>query len=164
MALLGGGYTWSSPIIGGWVGNITSTYGSWASYNTSYLRWVLPAAGTYELHANLRVRAWGSTGFTKFRVLRNSDNSAVGGAYGGSADTVQPTKLSPVLTSGFRSEHRPNHHGIDIGFKGDYGGQPMFLPDRAKITGNGFDIDIKNGSSIVNRNFKYTAVGFGRGS
>ena len=66
-------------------------------------------------------------------------NSAVGGAYGGSADTVQPTKLSPVLTSGFRSEHSPNHHGIDIGFKGDYGGQPMFLPDRAKITGNGFD-------------------------
>ena len=66
-------------------------------------------------------------------------NSAVGGAYGGDADTIQPTKLSPILTSGFRSEHRPNHHGIDIGFRGDYGGQPMFLPDRAKITGNGFD-------------------------
>ena len=80
MALLGGGYTWSNPIIGGWVGNITSTYGSWSSYNTSYYRWVLPAAGTYELVASLRVRAWGSTGFTKFRVLRNSDNNAVGGA------------------------------------------------------------------------------------
>ena len=78
MALLGGGYTWSMPIIGGWAGNITSTYGSWASYNTTYYRWVLPAAGTYELVASLRVRAWGSTGFTKFRVLRNSDNSAVG--------------------------------------------------------------------------------------
>ena len=34
----------------------------------------------------------------------------------------------------------------------------------SNITGNGFDIDIKNGSSFVNRNFKYTAVGFGRGS
>ena len=32
------------------------------------------------------------------------------------------------------------------------------------ITGSGFDIDIKNGSSFVNRNFRYTAVGFGRGS
>jgi len=34
----------------------------------------------------------------------------------------------------------------------------------SNITGSGFDIDIKNGSSNVNRNFKYTAVGFGRGS
>ena len=78
MALLGGGYSWSMPTIGGWVGNITSTYGSWASYNTSYYRWVLPADGYYMLIAHLRVRAWGSTGFTKFRVLRASDNHAYG--------------------------------------------------------------------------------------
>jgi len=32
------------------------------------------------------------------------------------------------------------------------------------ISSTGFSIDIKNGSSFVNRNFKYTAVGFGRGS
>jgi hypothetical protein len=32
------------------------------------------------------------------------------------------------------------------------------------ITGSGFDIDVKNGSSFVDRNFRYTAVGFGRGS
>ncbi len=32
------------------------------------------------------------------------------------------------------------------------------------ITGSGFDVDVKNGSSFVNRNFRYTAVGFGRGS
>ena len=32
------------------------------------------------------------------------------------------------------------------------------------ITGSGFSIDIKNGSSFVDRNFKYTATGFGRGS
>ena len=80
MPLLGAGNQWSAPIIGGYVGNITSTFGSWASYNTSHLRWVLPEAGTYELHASLRVRAWGSTGFTKFRILRDSDSSAVGGA------------------------------------------------------------------------------------
>ncbi len=34
----------------------------------------------------------------------------------------------------------------------------------SNITGTGFDIDIKNGSSHVNRNFKYAANGFGRGS
>ena len=32
------------------------------------------------------------------------------------------------------------------------------------VTGSGFDIDVKNGSSFVDRNFRYTAVGFGRGS
>ena len=34
----------------------------------------------------------------------------------------------------------------------------------SNITGTGFSIDIKNGSSHVDRNFRYTAVGFGRGS
>ena len=34
----------------------------------------------------------------------------------------------------------------------------------SNITGSGFDIDVKNGSSHVNRNFKYAATGFGRGS
>ena len=34
----------------------------------------------------------------------------------------------------------------------------------SNITGSGFDIDVKNGSSHVNRNFKYAATGCGRGS
>ena len=34
----------------------------------------------------------------------------------------------------------------------------------SNISATGFDIDIKNGSSNVNRNFKYAATGFGRGS
>ena len=34
----------------------------------------------------------------------------------------------------------------------------------SSITGTGFNIDIKNGSSHVNREFKYSATGFGRGS
>ena len=34
----------------------------------------------------------------------------------------------------------------------------------SSITGSGFNIDIKNGSSHVNRDFKYSATGFGRGS
>ena len=40
-------------------------------------------------------------------------------------------------------------------------GDEFFL---SNISGTGFDIDIKNGGSNVDRNFKYTAVGFGRGS
>jgi len=62
----------------------------------------------------------------------------MGGGYGGDG-TISASQISPVLTSGFRTEHRPNHNGIDIGFKGDIGGQPMYLPDKAKITSNGFD-------------------------
>ncbi len=34
----------------------------------------------------------------------------------------------------------------------------------SSITGSGFNIDVKNGSSHVDREFKYTATGFGRGS
>ena len=34
----------------------------------------------------------------------------------------------------------------------------------ASISSSGFNIDVKNGSSHVNRNFKYAATGFGRGS
>ena len=34
----------------------------------------------------------------------------------------------------------------------------------SNISSTGFDIDVKNGSSHVNRNFKYAASGFGRGS
>ena len=79
MAFLGDSYSWSMPVIGGYVSNITSTYGSWGTYNTSHYRWVLPAAGTYMLFAHLRVRAWGSTGFTKFRILRASDSNAYDG-------------------------------------------------------------------------------------
>ena len=34
----------------------------------------------------------------------------------------------------------------------------------SSVTGSGFNIDIKNGSSHVNRDFRYSATGFGRGS
>ena len=40
-------------------------------------------------------------------------------------------------------------------------GDEFFL---SNISGTGFDIDIKNNGSNVDRNFKYTAIGFGRGS
>ena len=123
MALLGGGYTWSQPIIGGWVGNITSTYGSWASYNTTYYRWALPAAGTYELIAHLRVRAWGSTGFTKFRVLRASDSNAFGGT-----DDVK---------MGFEQNNNPSQVNAQLAFRWDVNcsaADTFYLQGRAMVT------------------------------
>ena len=64
-------------------------------------------------------------------------DSKTGGGYGG--DGIEPTIQKPYLTSGFKPSHRPTHQGIDVGFLGDRGGQPLFLPSKAKVTGNGFD-------------------------
>ena len=76
MAFLGdSGQTYSAPAIGGFMSNVTSTYGSWASLNTTYYKWALNDAGTYELHASLRTRVWDATGFTKFVPFRVSDSN-----------------------------------------------------------------------------------------
>ena len=71
------------------------------------------------------------------RGFQTGDPSKTGGGYGG--DGIEPTIQRPYLTSGFKPSHRPNHQGIDVGFLGDRGGQPLFLPSKAKVTGNGFD-------------------------
>lgn len=123
MALLGGGYSWSMPIIGGYVGNITSTYGSWASYNTTYYRWQVPAAGTYMLIAHLRVRVWGSTGFTKFRVLRASDSNAVGGT-----DDVK---------MGFEQNNNASQVNAQLAYRWDVtctGADTFYLQGQAMVT------------------------------
>ncbi len=53
--------------------NANFTHNAWGNINTSYYKWDVPSAGTYELHANLRSRVWGATGFMKYRLYRNSD-------------------------------------------------------------------------------------------
>ena len=123
MALLGGGYSWSMPVIGGYVGNITSTYGSWASYSTGHYKWSLPAAGTYMLIAHLRVRAWGSTGFTKFRVLRASDSNA----YGGSDD----------VKMGFEQNNNASQVNAQLSYRWDVactGADTFYLQGQAMVT------------------------------
>ena len=76
MALLGNdGSSWQDPVIGGFMSNVTTSYGSWGNFNTTYYKWTVPDAGTYELHATLRTRVWGTTGFTKYVVWRNSDST-----------------------------------------------------------------------------------------
>ena len=54
-------------------GNLGFTHNSWSNVSTTYYKWDVPSAGTYELHANLRSRLWGTTGFMKYRIYRNSD-------------------------------------------------------------------------------------------
>ena len=104
MPLLGAGKQWSMPIIGGYVGNITTPFG-WGNYNTSYYKWSLPEAGTYELHANLRVRVWGSTGFSQFRVYRVSDGSI----YGGSDD----------VKMGFEMQNGSTYYNAQLSYRWD---------------------------------------------
>ena len=79
MALLGNdGSSWQDPVIGGFMSNITTTFGSWANFNTTYYKWTVPEAGTYELHATLRTRVWDAQGFTKYVPYRTSDGSRNG--------------------------------------------------------------------------------------
>ena len=76
MAFLGdAGQTYNAPVIGGFMGNVTATYGSWGNMNTTYYKWTLNDAGTYELHASLRTRVWNTTGFPKFVPFRVSDSN-----------------------------------------------------------------------------------------
>ena len=123
MPLLGAGNQWSAPIICGYVGNITSTFGSWASYNTSHLRWVLPEDVTYELHASLRVRAWGSTGFTKFRILRASDSNAY--------DSTDAVKM------GFEQNNNASQVNAQLSYRWDVvttGAETFYLQGQAMVT------------------------------
>tara|TARA_R100001509_G_scaffold104855_1_gene61902 strand:+ start:2167 stop:2604 length:438 start_codon:yes stop_codon:yes gene_type:complete len=79
MAYLGNSNsTWLAPLIGGFVSNITTSYNSWSSYNTSYYKWTVPSAGVYELHASLRTRNWGAASFQRYVVYRTSDGSRNG--------------------------------------------------------------------------------------
>ena len=123
MALLGGGYQWSAPIIGGYVGNITVPYASWGNMNTSHYRWVLPAAGTYMLFAHLRVRAWGSTGFTKFRILRASDSNAYDG--------------TDAVKMGFEQNNNATQVNAQLSYRWDVvttGAETFYLQGQAMVT------------------------------
>ena len=123
MALLGGGYSWSMPVIGGYVGIITSTYCSWGTYNTYHYRWVLPAAGTYMLICHLRVRAWGSTGFTKFRILRASDSNAY--------DSTDAVKM------GFEQNNNASQVNAQLSYRWDVvttGAETFYLQGQAMVT------------------------------
>ena len=53
--------------------NLDFSHNSWSNVSSTYYKWDVPSAGTYELHANLRSRVWNATGFMKYRIRRDSD-------------------------------------------------------------------------------------------
>ena len=76
MALLGVQGTSGSfyyPDLSSGPSNLDFSHNAWSDISTTYYKWDVPSAGTYELHANLRSRVWGATGFMKYRIRRNSD-------------------------------------------------------------------------------------------
>ena len=87
--------------------------------------------------------------------------------------------VNTVIASGTSSKAVTFQHAFFTGTSELGGSTSAFLPNigitienaqsgdffaLSSISGTGFTIDIKNGSSFVNRNFKYAATGFGRGS
>ena len=87
--------------------------------------------------------------------------------------------VNTVIASGTSSKAVTFQHAFFTGTSELGGSTSAYLPNigitienaqsgdffaLSSISGSGFTIDIKNGSSFVNRNFKYAATGFGRGS
>jgi len=87
--------------------------------------------------------------------------------------------VNTVIASGTSSKAVTFQHAFFTGTSELGGSTSAYLPNigitienaqsgdffaLSSISGTGFTIDIKNGSSFVNRNFKYAATGFGRGS
>ena len=86
-------------------------------------------------------------------------NTAIASGTSSKAVTFQHTFFTGTSElGGSTSAYLPN---IGITIENAQSGDFFAL---SSISGTGFTIDIKNGSSFVNRNFKYAATGFGRGS
>ena len=86
-------------------------------------------------------------------------NTAIASGTSSKAVTFQHTFFTGTsVLGGSTSAYLPN---IGITIENAQSGDFFAL---SNISGSGFTIDIKNGSSFVNRNFKYAATGFGRGS
>ena len=119
----------------------------------------------------------------RFRCQMDSDDPAQSievDQLGYTAELDSRTEtVNTVIASGTSSKAVTFQHAFFTGTSELGGSTSAFLPNigitienaesgdffaLSSITGSGFSIDIKNGSSFVNRNFKYAATGFGRGS
>jgi len=119
----------------------------------------------------------------RFRCQMDSDDPAQSIeidqlGYTAELDSRTETVNTPIA-SGTSSKAVTFQHAFFTGTSELGGSTSAFLPNigitienaqsgdffaLSSISGTGFTIDIKNGSSFVNRNFKYAATGFGRGS
>ena len=119
----------------------------------------------------------------KFRCEMDSNDPAQSieiDQLGYSAELNSRTEtVNTVIASGTSSKAVTFQHAFFTGTSELGGSTSAYLPNigitienaqsgdffaLSSISGTGFTIDIKNGSSFVNRNFKYAATGFGRGS
>ena len=119
----------------------------------------------------------------RFRCAMDSDDPAQSievDQLGYTAELDSRTEtVNTVIASGTSSKAVTFQHAFFTGTSELGGSTSAFLPNigitienaqsgdffaLSSISGSGFTIDIKNGSSFVNRNFKYAATGFGRGS
>ena len=119
----------------------------------------------------------------KFRCAMDSDDPAQSIeidqlGYTAQLDSRTET-VNTVIASGTSSKAVTFQHAFFTGTSELGGSTSAYLPNigitienaqsgdffaLSSISSSGFSIDIKNGSSFVNRNFKYAATGFGRGS
>ena len=119
----------------------------------------------------------------RFRCQMDSDDPAQSieiDQLGYTAELDSRTEtVNTAIASGTSSKAVTFQHAFFTGTSELGGSTSAFLPNigitienaqsgdffaLSSISGSGFTIDIKNGSSFVNRNFKYAATGFGRGS
>jgi len=119
----------------------------------------------------------------RFRCQMDSDDPAQSievDQLGYTAELDSRTEtVNTVIASGTSSKAVTFQHAFFTGTSTLGGSTSAYLPNigitienaesgdffaLSSISGTGFTIDIKNGSSFVNRNFKYAATGFGRGS
>ena len=119
----------------------------------------------------------------RFRCQMDSDDPAQSieiDQLGYTAELDSRTEtVNTAIASGTSSKAVTFQHAFFTGTSELGGSTSAFLPNigitienaqsgdffaLSSISGTGFTIDIKNGSSFVNRNFKYAATGFGRGS
>ena len=67
------------------IGDSNVPYGSWGTPNSTYYRWVLPKAGTYELYSEMRIRIWGVAGLIQSRLYNNTTSSVIDEIGGGTS-------------------------------------------------------------------------------
>ena len=85
------------------IGDSNVPYNSWGTPNSSFYRWVLPKAGTYELYSEMRIRMWGVSGIITSRLYNNTTSAVLNDDSGNSS-----------VRMNFEDANNPNGHLFNI--------------------------------------------------
>ena len=88
------------------IGDSNVPYNSWGTPNSSFYRWVLPKAGTYELYSEMRIRMWGVTGYMNSRLYNNTTSAVLNDASGASSVRMDFEQSSNASTINVQVSHR----------------------------------------------------------